>query len=69
MTVSCPACRDFTMTYDDAELDALRDESPIGIEEVDGWSLRAVIEFPLREHMYAEHRMDAISLSRQRWFL
>jgi hypothetical protein len=57
------------MTYDDTELDTLRAESPIGIEEADGWSLLAVIEYPLREHIYANHRMEALSLSRQRWFL
>lgn len=57
------------MTYGDHEVEELRNESPIGIEEADGWSLLAVIEFPLREHLYANHRMEAISLSRQRWFL
>ena len=70
MTVFCPVCAEFSITYDPAEVTALAAESPIGIEQTNGWNFASVIEFPLREHVRIAHtHTDVQRVTRQRWWL
>lgn len=69
MSVLCPVCREYTFTYDEADVEALANESPIGIEYTNGWNLLSVIEFPLREHVRTDHPHDVARIARQRWWL